>query len=364
MKNIKYLILILTLGFFSCKKEYPKIDESLLKKESEKYSLQLIKGSNLFCEEIKDSNFTPKLINPINIAISNDGETAYVLNAICNRSTFSNSFRFNINNCEKSTIIKRNFIYKITKDKKVEILKINGEPPLSCHLGEEITIDEKNSLYISDPYNKILYKIENEKTIEEIKLPENIYPKKIGVTNISHEGPINIRLKNKKIYFSSIILPLSQNYNLIYELDYIKNEINIIFRGYKLGDVEFFDFFTFFNNDNIFFDVSNNNYYISINKYDISKKQEKVTILNDKTLKELKDYSNKLEKKFKEYSGKLEKKDFFNNVELFKPIIDKTGQLYLVYLNQYLRQVLYMNSTYRCNTFNIIRNKNISIEFL
>ena len=92
MKNIKFLILILTLGFFSCKKEYPKIDEALLQKELEKYSFPLVKESTVLCEVIKDSDFTPKLSNPINLAISNDGETAYVLNSICNRYTFSNNF--------------------------------------------------------------------------------------------------------------------------------------------------------------------------------------------------------------------------------------------------------------------------------
>ncbi|MFN8671991.1 MAG: hypothetical protein U0457_07910 [Candidatus Sericytochromatia bacterium] len=347
MKNIKFLILILTLGFFSCKKEYPKIDESLLNKQLDDYlinkqkevvnrylpPLEKKEGTILkYCEDIKDSDFTPKLSNPINLAISNDGETAYVLNSICNRYTFSNNFVKK--DCIISKVIKRNFIYKITKDKKVEILKINGEAPLSCHLGEEITIDEENNLYLADSSNNIIYKLEKEKILSKITLPTEIYMTRPNKDIYDYDGPINIKLKNNKIYF--LVFSNGYQYNdpfklltIIYEFDYNQNKLNKILKKSISAYLKMLDYGKFFSDDNFYFDVYNNYYYMNLNKSILLEKEDdKNKILNDKNINEL-----------KEYAKNLNKKEFISHVQLFKPIIDKNGQLYLVYLNRQLLKI-------------------------
>ena len=86
MKKI-ILILYLSSIFFSC--EQKKVEQV----ELERYSNPLERnGTKKYCENLKDSNLSPKLNNPINLAVSKDGETVYVINSVCNRHTFSNSF--------------------------------------------------------------------------------------------------------------------------------------------------------------------------------------------------------------------------------------------------------------------------------
>lgn len=159
-----------------------------------------------FCEPLDESTIKTELKFPLDIAASKDGKSVYVINKQCGyyignippRDFYYKDCNFNINDNIRNKPIKRNFIYKITEDKKIEVLRINNIPPISCQLNETIGIDNKDNLYISDRSNQVIYKISNENTLTKV-LEINANSSDSSIINL--EGPSDLYIENTDVYF-------------------------------------------------------------------------------------------------------------------------------------------------------------------
>ena len=126
----------------------------------------------LYCEKQEDSKIEAKLKYPIDLAVSNDGNTVYVLNKRCEINGFNNyPNRTLFEDCGfnkelERGVIRRNYINKITSNGKIEALKVNDEYPISCQLREDIEKDTQGNLYVTDSTNSKIYKL-SESNIEE-----------------------------------------------------------------------------------------------------------------------------------------------------------------------------------------------------
>ncbi|MFN4150675.1 MAG: hypothetical protein ACK4IX_07005 [Candidatus Sericytochromatia bacterium] len=117
--------------------------------------------SQPYCKDIsKEDIDNPKIDKPIDLAVSSDGKNVYVTNR-------------SIESCVKSLkVIPRGYIYKITEDKKISVLKINDNYGYGCNNRELIESDKNNNLYIlKNEFNKnskhSILKINNDFNIEK-----------------------------------------------------------------------------------------------------------------------------------------------------------------------------------------------------
>lgn len=149
--------------------------------------------ASFFCEALSDSNFSTKIEKPINLVVNKAGTEVFVINGACltNSNYYKDCFTRYI---AGKKVVPRNFIYKITSDKKVEIVKINNEPPVSCNLGYELGIDKEDNLYISNWNNHGIYKITADKK-ELTLLDEFKYSNEYNDQHTSkpeYDGPIKL----------------------------------------------------------------------------------------------------------------------------------------------------------------------------
>jgi DNA-binding beta-propeller fold protein YncE len=97
--------------------------------------------SGVYCKPIDENNLKAKLDNPVDVAVSSDGKTVYV----------TNSSKQTNGDCGTERLIDRKFIYKITEDKKISIIKTQEGYPSSCTLSQQIETDKDNNIYVSAP---------------------------------------------------------------------------------------------------------------------------------------------------------------------------------------------------------------------
>ena len=152
-----------------------------------------------YCKIIRDIDeriTNPKIYNPVDVAVTKDGSTMYVVTSGCGLPKELNYERCN----EKGTnIFLGKFIYKIdTKTKKVKVLKIDDNYSLSCHLGNEIEIDSNNNLYVTNAITGSIYKISNENKIEKIFDLDFPLETPLSEEPVSSE---NLSIKNNFLYF-------------------------------------------------------------------------------------------------------------------------------------------------------------------
>jgi hypothetical protein len=143
---------------------------------NEKYKgLELYSETNSFsgpkyCEP--ETNIKSELKYPLKIAVSKDGYTVYFVNGLDRRApSLSDIYTktkidspFHFDPETDRNIVKRSFIYKINKEKKIEIVKVNNVPLLSCKNIGEIALDNDDNLFISD----------NEQNIYKLIYPNNL----------------------------------------------------------------------------------------------------------------------------------------------------------------------------------------------
>jgi len=106
------------------------------------------------CKPIDEKNFKPKLINPLDLVVTKDGQTVYAINkrkSINNYRYIDKDEKFYHCNDKDIQLLDRNFIYEIKSDKSISALRIDGEYPFSCQLSEDIEIDKDDNLYITKP---------------------------------------------------------------------------------------------------------------------------------------------------------------------------------------------------------------------
>ncbi|MFN8671423.1 MAG: hypothetical protein U0457_04965 [Candidatus Sericytochromatia bacterium] len=255
MKNIKFLILILTLGFFSCNNE-KKIIESINNKENKNenivetpkpkvsiLNIQTKTKSQSICKklELKDSEL--KMYEPYDIVTAKDGSYVYVLsnyknnhkNIIYDKTNRSEGF-YDIKELEKkkerseeSTYISipEKVIYKITKDKKISLIK--DFEYLSCDWLNSIEKKENGDLIILSN-NKLLsfdgsyYKLESNSLSKEIYFDDSLI--KFEDLSTGDLYPKSIFYDNKNIYYSFIYSQLYNSLNIEFIESYsLKNKI-------------------------------------------------------------------------------------------------------------------------------------------
>ncbi|MFN4150273.1 MAG: hypothetical protein ACK4IX_04975 [Candidatus Sericytochromatia bacterium] len=158
---------------------------------------------NTYFKDINDQIKNPKILKPIDLAVSNDGSKVYVT-----------KYSY-ISECENNTsksFIDRSFIYKI-ENNKVEILKLDNSYDYSKSLESLIEIDKDNNLYVIqtdinkkldyygniDILNKQILKIHNDTIYEKIAL------KKEGVLSYNYRiDKLNVSKIDNSITYSQI----------------------------------------------------------------------------------------------------------------------------------------------------------------
>ncbi|MFN4150674.1 MAG: hypothetical protein ACK4IX_07000 [Candidatus Sericytochromatia bacterium] len=109
-----------------------------------------IKSENKYCSQSyckaisKEDIENPKINKPIDLAVSNDGKNVYVINKRIEEYS-EGKCRNDLK--EDSIEIQRGYIYKITEDKKINVLKVNDNYGYSCNNREKIESDKNDNLY-------------------------------------------------------------------------------------------------------------------------------------------------------------------------------------------------------------------------
>lgn len=155
--------------------------------------------NNVYCEPIsKEEISNPKLDKPFDVGVSSDGKKVFVMN----RSK-SKTIRY-CNDINPKEIIKGQYIYEITEDKKISVVKVNGNYLYSCDFSDEIEVDSKNNIYFvkeelskEKDFPKLVVSDEIYKLTPEKKL--ELFFKKITPTSSPTPTPHNVSLSNLKI---------------------------------------------------------------------------------------------------------------------------------------------------------------------
>lgn len=164
------------------------------------------------CEPLKIPT-RPALHLPTDIEVSPDGKTIYAVNGECTDhlgNTKSRGVpaevgcRAPLDSNLKFTDLLRRFIYRLQIDSsQPEIVTIEGQPPLSCVLGDEIELDAKGNLYLIDRIRQRIYQAK-----DKLKLLAEI----VEESSIGFQGSP----PPPKLYFERIYSPVAQEDALYY----------------------------------------------------------------------------------------------------------------------------------------------------
>jgi DNA-binding beta-propeller fold protein YncE len=206
----------------------------------EKYKDYEILSPGILCEP--KSTIKTELKYPYKLAVSKDGSTVFVINSICSFSPGFANREMEIKFCQNNPgrlpednnpkIRSRNVIYKISKDKNINFIKLNNEPLMSCTLSGEIQTDENNNLYLVDNSQNIYKFTLDNQLIKLINVEEkaktcadSIYT---GCPIPFLAGPINLYQENENLNFimskygessEAYIKKLNLNTNNLSEID-------------------------------------------------------------------------------------------------------------------------------------------------
>lgn len=192
--------------------------ESEYSKQSKIYA-HLLDSDGNYCQPFEQADMKARIRFPLDISVKRDGSAVYVLNEDCKLSetdklptSYKNCQEININ--KKIILTYRKFIYKIDQDKKINLLKVNNEYPISCTLDKEIETDDNDNIYITEPSKNRLYKISsNEDKLEKIAEIRERSPR--GNTDAALDingiplipylyGPENLYVYNNEPYFTLV----------------------------------------------------------------------------------------------------------------------------------------------------------------
>src|SRR5690606_22842228 len=96
---------------------------------------------------------------------------------------------------------------------------INGQPPLSCEIGEDVALDSQGRLYVNAPGNHRLYRIDPEKQcielLSDLRIrqsnvdPSIYYPPDTPLLIPYLNGPANLYLDQSQVYFAMSALTVN-----------------------------------------------------------------------------------------------------------------------------------------------------------
>ncbi|MEZ0367826.1 MAG: hypothetical protein ACAI44_01930 [Candidatus Sericytochromatia bacterium] len=162
-----------------------------------------------YCEPLPKGNPKPELKYPVDLAVSSDGQDIYIVAKHCqddvSQKPYLDSFSFP--DCgskpDSRNVISRSYIYHLRPGQGIEILKIDGQPPLSCELGEDIEMDSQGRLYVTTPYNHRVYRIDPKQN--ELEQLVEARQKKLLSSSVESaeplQGPANLYLHEDQLYF-------------------------------------------------------------------------------------------------------------------------------------------------------------------
>lgn len=147
-----------------------------------------------YCEPLQLPE-RPALHLPIDLAVSQDGQTVYAVSKEPPKFDINRSSDSSDSQDYRPADLQRRFIYQLKQGStQPEILKHNGKPPLSCVLGNELEMDSQDRLYAVDEVNKGIYRVE-----------ANRVEKLVGIDEVSG-GSIDLLAPDelqRKIYFGA-----------------------------------------------------------------------------------------------------------------------------------------------------------------
>ena len=258
MKIRRYILLVAFLSFFSCNDKKVEEIKPVIKNsiepsflpsknviESPKIEASIkpdftgldVYGENIYCE--KRSNIKIKLDKPVNIAVKRDGSEVYVVNGMCGRKPYfydlspdldneychyeeayiyvsddskktkdtytlvrkdnpnkkNNKFEYDL----FSDTVENNPIYRISKNKTINLLYGDNSENMYCSNDGIINLDNYDNLYFSA--NRKIFKVNNNKDTKEIADLDELERKN---KNISSNNAMikKIIVKDDNIFFS------------------------------------------------------------------------------------------------------------------------------------------------------------------
>ncbi len=147
-----------------------------------------------YCEPL-DLPTQPALHLPLDLAVSQDGQTVY---AISKEPPLFNPNRYKQASSPQTyqpADLQRRFIYQLKQGStQAEIVKHNGKPPLSCVLGDELEMDNQDRLYAVDEVNRRIYRVEANRLEKVVEIDE------VSSGSIDLLAPDEVQ---RKIYFGA-----------------------------------------------------------------------------------------------------------------------------------------------------------------
>lgn len=199
------------------------------------------------CKIIDFESVQPTLNHPVDLVVNADGSKVYILNK---KPCFVSASRFRQFSSSTPLLkapfcdfdnLPRTYIQELdTLTSELKLLKVKGNPPLSCEIEDELEIDSEGHLYVNSLLTQSLYKIDlsqqNIENLNKVKktqsgpdLSASPTPKRLP----SLEGPVHLYLEQEQLYFALSALAVNLD-EQIYRSDQ-KGVLELLYDGRGLG---------------------------------------------------------------------------------------------------------------------------------
>lgn len=197
----------------------PSASASAASSASPSPTYEVVENDGGRCRNVNFSQVQPDLKYPVDLAVTADGSKVYILNKRCGdrRATYRIDIApFSLSDCTSSQSTEdspRAYIHELnTATGELKLLTLDGKPPLSCELGEDIEIDAQGRIYVNTPGNHRVYRLDTQQqTVEKIlevhevqkinDLPA-LLPDGSIAPNPYLLGPAKLYVEENELYFS------------------------------------------------------------------------------------------------------------------------------------------------------------------
>ncbi|MFN8671422.1 MAG: hypothetical protein U0457_04960 [Candidatus Sericytochromatia bacterium] len=293
MKNIKFLTLILILGFFSCNNEKNPLsninNQVIITKTPTPTPTDIVIIEDLVisyeerCKKLELDNSEIKMYEPYDIVSAKDGSYVYVISNYKKELNFSYSKKISQEHSYGSLRIPSHVkneiyiktpekvIYKITKDKKISLIK--DFDYLNCNLDSIEKKENGDLIILSD--NKLFsfdgdyYKLESNELTKKINLNNLSFDE----TSFNKEKPQNIFYENNILYYYFYDFISQKNFPIEFiESYFLNNKISYFLYNYTSIYSNNLIINSKYKNYNLYNSNSYSNYSIFINKKSLNSK--------------------------------------------------------------------------------------------
>lgn len=166
------------------------------------------RGYGRLCEPLPTGEIQASLKYPVDLAVTADGQDLYIVSKRCDdpvsQKPYANKYTFSDcgNTPNAADTVPRSYIYHLRPGQGLEILKIDGKPPLSCELGEDLEIDSRGRLYVTTPHNHRIYRIDPKQGMIEQMVEARQKPLlPVASPSETLRGPANLYMDKDQLYF-------------------------------------------------------------------------------------------------------------------------------------------------------------------